>query len=169
MISYVNCKPSGDFVETLGTTFLAHILKRVSDRLITAEEEWYAAHGFTMSPRTASMLFALDRFENLAITQLADLLHQSHQLSQRWVKELVALGLVETGTDPGDARRTLVGLTKAGRQETGRLKSATAEIENAVNVLLEEHSPGLFESLWTLERAIVRGEFVLRLDSSVRK
>ncbi len=157
-----------DFVESLGPSFLAHLLRRISDELVDAEKPWYREADLVNPPRTASTLLALDQKGPLSITELATLLRQSHQLVQQWIKELRSCNLVLTSTDPADRRRSLVSLTKKGRREVRRLSDYIMPIETAVVDLLEATNPELYEALWRLERTLRTQPFIDRIRAADR-
>ena len=49
-------EPDTDFIENEGLAFLAHLLRRVSDRLVDGFEDWYPEAGIAAPVRTASTL-----------------------------------------------------------------------------------------------------------------
>ncbi|MFV3129123.1 MarR family winged helix-turn-helix transcriptional regulator [Niveispirillum sp. KHB5.9] len=149
-----------DFIQSLGPAFLAHLLRRVSDQLVEADQQWHAEAGVLNPPRTSSTLLALDAKGPMSVTQLAGLLRQSHQLVMQWIDALRAAGLVETIRDPKDARRLIVSLTDAGRDQMPALRRTIAAVEQATQAMLAEIAPGLFENLWGLERALRNAPFV---------
>ena len=152
-----------DFIERQGPAFLAHLLKRVSDELVTAAGHWYPEAGVTAPPRTTSTLLALGDQGPMGVTELARLLRQSHPLVITWVRQLASLGFVEQRADAGDGRRTVVALTRKGRAEVRRLHAALATMAQASQALLDEAAPGLFEALWRVEHACRKTPFVDRL------
>jgi MarR family transcriptional regulator, organic hydroperoxide resistance regulator len=154
---------TGDFVESLGPAFLAHLLRRISDALVEADRQWHAEAGIKNPPRTSSTLLALDANGPMSVTQLAGLLRQSHQLVMQWIHALQAEGLVESKRDPSDARRTLVSLTRAGRKQIPALRHTIAAVEHATRALIQEVAPGIHEDLWNIEHALRREQFVERI------
>ena len=149
-----------DFIESLGPAFLAHLLRRVSDELVEADRQWHAEAGIANPPRTTSTLLALDAKGPLAVTELATLLRQSHQLVMQWIRALEAEGLVETRRDPGDGRRSIVALTKAGRDQLPALRHTIQVVAIATQALIDRTAPGLWQGLWNIERALRRAPFV---------
>lgn len=152
-----------DFIETLGPAFLAHLLRRLSDELVEADKLWHAERGLKSPPRTASTLLVLEQHGNLAVTELADLLDQSHQLVQQWIGKLQRLDLICVRRDPADARRSLVSLTDEGRNEAAHLRKEIRSTETAVRALVDEVSPGLIETLWVMERNLRERSFIDRI------
>lgn len=152
-----------DFIEDEGLSFLAHLMRRLSDEFVRGCAEWYPTAGMISPPRCASTLHALDRFGPLGITDIAREISQSHPLAIRWVRQLMALELVETKTDTSDKRRTIVTLTAAGEAEMTRSRLADAVIEQAYRNLMREADAPVFEALWRIERACRAKPFEERL------
>lgn len=156
----------GDFIESLGPAFLAHLLRRLSDALVEADKQWHAERNIDVHPRTSSTLLALDRRGSLAVTELARLLSQSHPLVIKWIKNLGDRGLVAVAPDPKDRRRSLVSLTAKGRTEAARLKDVIRAVDTATQRLIDETAPGLFEALWRMERLLRDRPFVERIRAA---
>jgi MarR family transcriptional regulator, organic hydroperoxide resistance regulator len=158
-----------DFIRAQGPAFLAHLLRRISDELVQGAIDWYPKAGVIAPPRTASTLLALDARGPLGVTTLAVLLRQSHPLVITWIRQLEALGLVETLADPGDRRRSVIALTRKGRAEVKRLREALVPMEQASRELLDAAAPGMFDALWRIEQACRDQPFAQRLESRARR
>jgi len=155
-----------DFIHDQGPAFLAHLLRRLADELVQAGADWYPTVGVGASPRTLSTLLLLDEQGPLGVTELASRLRQSHPLVIVWIKELSALSLVESISDSGDRRRTIVRLTPAGRREVARVRAALGAMESASRELLALAGPRAWESLWAMERGCRERPFVERLQAA---
>ncbi len=51
--------PTQDFVKQQGLSYLAHLLRRISDELVEGVENWSAGSGLRSPARTRSTLMAL--------------------------------------------------------------------------------------------------------------
>ena len=140
-----------DFVRAQGMPFLAHLLRRLADRMISEAGQFYARKGVTAPARTASTLLLLREEGAQSVTDLAARLRQSHPLAITWIRQLGKLGFVTQATDPSDRRRTLVDLTAAGREEAERTRAALEKLGRAYEQLLAEAGADLFEGLWRLD------------------
>lgn len=156
-----------DFIKDEGVPFLAHLMRRLSDDFVRGCTEWYPAAGLLSPPRCASTLHALDRFGPMGITDIAREISQSHPLVIRWVRQLMALGLVETRASPVDKRRTMVALTPAGEAEMVRSRAADAALTLAYQRLMAEADAPVFEALWRMERACRERPFEDRLHEAM--
>jgi DNA-binding MarR family transcriptional regulator len=157
---------SEDFIRRQGPAYLAHLLGRLSDELVRGAVAWYPEVGVTAPPRTTSTLLALDEHGPLGVTEISTLLRQSHPLIINWIKQLRDYGFVETRTDTGDRRRTVVALTAKGVAETRRLRKALARMGETSQALMDEAASGLFDALWRMEQACRREAFAVRLRGS---
>jgi DNA-binding MarR family transcriptional regulator len=152
-----------DFIHQQGPAFLAHLLRRVSDELVRAGSQWYPEVGVTVLPRTTSTLLVLDDHGPLGVTEIALLLRQSHPMVITWIKQLGALGFVETRSDPKDGRRSVIALTDEGRSQIQRLRRALVIMSQASQRLMGEGNADVFKALVLMDEAIQRKPFVDRL------
>ena len=153
----------GDFIREQGPAFLAHLLRRISDELVSGAAEWYPEVGVDAAPRTASTLLALADRGPLGVTEIAELLQQSHPLVITWVRRLRADGLVRVRPDAGDRRRTVVALTPKGSAEVARLRKALTVMAEASQQLMEDAGRGVFEALWRIAEMCSRTPFAEQL------
>ena len=140
-----------DFVRTKGLLFLAHLLRRLADRMIAEAGEFYAEQGISAPPRTASTLLLLLEQGPQNVTELAGKLRQSHPLAITWIRQLGKLGFVERSDDPSDGRRTRISLTARGEEEARRMRNALDRLGRAYGELLAQAGDGIFEALWRLD------------------
>ncbi|MBD9370382.1 MarR family winged helix-turn-helix transcriptional regulator [Xanthomonas sp. XNM01] len=158
-----------DFIQQQGPAFLAHLLRRLADELVHGAADWYPTVGVTAPPRTISTLLALDAHGPLGVTELAGLLRQSHPLVIVWIRELTRLSLVKSSDDPADRRRTLVALTKKGRNELVHIREALVVMEQASSELLDTAGEDSLRMLWALERSCRELPFLERLQRTNQK
>lgn len=152
-----------DFIQQQGPAFLAHLLRRLSDELVRGGSEWYPEVGVTAAPRTTSTLLALAEHGPLGVTEIADLLQQSHPLVITWIRQLKADGFIRPRADSKDKRRTVVALTAKGASEVKRLRKALLTMRDASQRLMDDAASGLFDALWRMEQACGATPFAQQL------
>lgn len=152
-----------DFIKKQGLSFLAHLLRRLSDDFVRGFAAWNEETGIRAPPRTHSTLRALDDQGPLGVTEIALLLRQSHPLVITWIRQLKELGLVEARLDPNDRRRTVLSLTPAGEAEVETQKGASLIMERAFQRLMAEADADIFDALWRMEEALLHEPFLDRL------
>jgi MarR family transcriptional regulator, organic hydroperoxide resistance regulator len=155
--------PMDDFIQGQGLPFFAHLLRRLSDEFGRGSAQWFAENGIAAPPQTVSTLLALDEKGPLSLTELAEILRQSHPLVITWVRLLKAPGFIASTSDPDDGRRTLLSLTPAGRDEVARLRPMLTVVARAYSRLIKESEAELFDGLWRVEEACRREPFADRL------
>ena len=155
-----------DFVRAEGVFFLAHILRRLSDEIIDGCVSWYAEMGLDLPPRTASTLHLLYRRGPQSVTEMSSALRQSHPLAIQWIRQLNALGLVETANDESDRRRTIVSLTVQGAETAERLIASHEKFEMAYLRLAHDADADPFDALWRIECALRQRSMRDRLCST---
>ena len=144
-----------DFVRGLGPAYLAHILRRLSDRLIAGAAAAYPDLGVTTPPRATSTLLILKELGPLPVTVLAKHLRQSHPLVIRWIASLTELGFVEKRSDHEDGRRSLVALTEKGKREVERVRKALAVVgDRTLELIADADAEGVIDALWRIEDAL---------------
>lgn len=148
---------SDDFIREQGLPFLAHLLRRLSDRMVAEAGAFEAGLEVRAPPRTASTMLLLLARGPQAVTEIADRLRQSHPLVIDWIRQLRALGLVTKSTDPADRRRSLVALTDAGVAEAKRMAALSPRIGAAYAAVLAEADADVVDALWRVYDLIERG------------
>ncbi len=157
-----------DFIQEQGPAFLAHLLRRISDELVAGAAEWYPEVGVDAAPRTTSTLLVLSQRGPLGVTEVADLLRQSHPLVITWVRQLKADGFVRLRPDATDGRRTVIALTAKGAAEVARLRKALRVMSDASRHLMDEAGRGVFDALWRMAESCGRTPFVQQLREKAR-
>ena len=160
-----------DFIRAQGLPFLAHLLRRLSDRMVAEAGAFEAGLEIVAPPRTASTMLLLLTEGPQTVTGISARLRQSHPLVISWIKQLRALGLVTKSTDPKDGRRSLVALTEAGVAEAKRMAALSPVIGEAYAAVSAEAEADLFEPLWRVHDLIERGRLAdaLRLSPAAAR
>ena len=146
-------EPDSDFIKHEGLSFFAHLLRRVSDRLVDGFEDWYREAGIAAPVRTASTLRVLYRKGPLPVTTIAKEICQSHPLVITWIRQLKALEMVRSRSHPDDARMSIIELTELGRETARQMIQADEPIEKAYRTLFAETDGDCFAALWRIEEA----------------
>jgi DNA-binding MarR family transcriptional regulator len=153
-----------DFIRGQGLPFLAHLLRRISDLMVSEAGDWEDEElGVRAPPRTASTMLLLAEQGPQSVTQIAEKLRQSHPLVISWLRQLEKLAFVKSSTDPADARRTLVALTPTGRAEARRMAEGSEKIGRAYAKLLREADADVHEALWRVHDLLRQGRLAALL------
>ncbi|MGR6330002.1 MarR family winged helix-turn-helix transcriptional regulator [Sphingomonas sp. XXL09] len=127
-----------DFVEAQGNVFLAHRLRRASDRIVDQVGGMLAAMGLDVPPRGASMLLMLDEHGSIGVVEIARRLRLSHPLIVRMAQRFEELGLVSIEVDPEDARRRRLITTEKARREAAAIRAFNKRLAAMFDALFAE-------------------------------
>lgn len=113
------------------------------------------AEGVQFPPRAAPiMLLLLTEDAGLSAADLAKALHQPHQLVTQRIDALLACGVITRRPDPADARRKVLQVTPAGRQQLAQLKDLLDRLEQVYAALFAEIGCDLAEAVLRAEAAL---------------
>ncbi|TBR40434.1 MULTISPECIES: MarR family winged helix-turn-helix transcriptional regulator [Dyella] len=158
-----------EFIESQGLIFLPHILRRLANRFSDACDETFPDFGIVVPPRLVSTVHLLFEQGPQAVTDIANAVRQSHPFVIKAVKELKALSLVDTRSDPKDGRRTIVRLTTKGKAQAQRLLDVRPVFEAAYRRLMKEADADLFDALWRMEERLAKVDFTQRIEAERAK
>lgn len=155
-----------DFVTSLGPAFVAHRLRRLSDRIVDEIAKALAEQGLRVPPRSASTILLLAERGPMGPVDIARALKFSHPLMVRALRVLEELELVSAVEHPDDQRRRLVELTALGREEAATLQRFNTRLNRVMREVLDEGSgsaDAFLEMLDTIVRSLDREPLSTRL------
>lgn len=157
-----------DFVDSLGPAFLAHRLRRLSDRMVDQVGAALVREGLSVPARSISTLLLLRNRGPLGPVEIGKELRFSHPLMVRSLRTLEALGLVEAIPDEADQRRRRVKLTGKGEREADCGTAIAAEIARQLSLRAIEAGVDLdrlLGSLDALSASLARHPIIFELDA----
>jgi len=157
-----------DFVDSLGPAFLAHRLRRLSDRMVDQVGAALVREGLSVPARSISTLLLLRERGPLGPVEIGKELRFSHPLMVRSLRTLEALGLVEAIPDEADQRRRRVRLTAEGHREANAGIAIAAEIARQLSLRAIEAGVDLdrlLGSLDALSGSLARHPIIFELNS----
>lgn len=129
---------SRNIIEELGSLALATRLKNLSDRLAKDVAQIYKESSFEFEPRWFTLIYALKEGEELAVTELAAMLNQTHPAVNQVANVLVEKGLVSERKDKEDQRKRLLQLTAKGLKLIEQMNPLWEQIKQANDDLIKE-------------------------------
>ena len=144
------------FIHRLGPLALGSRLKNLSDRLMKEMSTIYRQLGVEFEPRWFTIFQVVLQQDEIAVTEIADVLGLTHPAVVQVVNILERKGLVAARQDPEDRRRRLVTLTEEGRCLVNQLEPLWEDVRQATTELLSETDPSLLSALDSLEKALER-------------
>ena len=146
---------SRNIIEELGSLALATRLKNLSDRLAKDVAQIYKESSFEFEPRWFTLIYALKEGEELAVTELAAMLNQTHPAVNQVANVLVDKGLVSERKDKEDQRKRLLQLTAKGLKLIDQMNPLWQQIKKA-NDKLNKESGDLLTTLEKVESSLNR-------------
>ena len=129
---------STDTTDLDDISFLGRLSEALSQRIEEQTRPLFDDAGITIPVRSCSLLTALDAAGEASAAELARALGQSHQLVVQKCPALLRLGVITQHADPADARRKILRLTDAGRDQLRRIDDYSAKISDVYRTLFEE-------------------------------
>jgi DNA-binding MarR family transcriptional regulator len=154
-----------DFVETQGNVFVAHRLRRASDRIVDQVGEMLAAEGLDVPPRGASMLMMIDERNAIGVVEIAQQLRLSHPLIVRMAQRFEQLDLVKIEIDPVDGRRRRLVPTEKGRREAEAIRTFNTRLAAMFDALFTEIDSPLVAVLDRLDAALKAAPIAARMGA----
>ncbi|MBI1403815.1 MAG: MarR family transcriptional regulator [Porphyrobacter sp.] len=154
---------SATFLHRNGRVFLAHRLKRLSDRLVSEIGAEIEHLGLKVPPTAGSTLALLAREQRLGIVEIAQQIGVSHPFVIRLVARLEELGLIRVQPDESDLRRKWVSLTAAGASEAAALARLNVALEECYADIARETSADLLVTIDAFEVALAAAPLRRRL------
>jgi DNA-binding MarR family transcriptional regulator len=101
----------------LSAAFIANQIERLAELIVSQGNDMLEASGIKFPSRAVSTVLFVGENEPASTADIARALGQPHQLATQRVDLLIQLGILERIGDPDDARRKLLRLTPAGREQ----------------------------------------------------
>jgi len=143
-----------DIIEELGSLALATRLKNLSERLARDVSQIYKQSAFEFEPRWFALVYALKDGEELSVTELSNMLKQTHPAVNQVANVLVEKKLVDERKDEGDQRKRLLKLSKKGEKLVKQMSDLWQKIKEANDQLLKDTGGDLLNNLDKVESAL---------------
>ncbi len=142
----------GDFTESQGRAFLAHRVRRSSERIVEQVAAELLHTGLSVPP--ASMLLLVDEQAPIGVAEISRRLQLSNPMIVRIAQRFKELGLVRIEEDPGDARRKRLIPTNKGKAEAKALRGFNIRIAEMFGEAFAEIGCDLIAMLDRLDGAV---------------
>ena len=143
-----------DFIESQGNVFVAHRLRRTSDRIVRQVGEVLATLDIDVPPRGGSMMLLIAEEGPIGVVEISRRLRLSHPLIVRMTQRFADAGRATVQTDPADARRRLVAPTEKGFRQAAQLRAFNARLGGIFDALFAEIDAQVIEILDRLDAAL---------------
>lgn len=158
-----------DFYDRVGIVAIGSRLRRIGDRMADDAAAIYARYGTKLQPRWFPVLRILSERDDASITSIADEIGHSHASVSQIVGEMARNRYVELTKGKDDARKTLVSFTRKGKEAAAKLSVQYQDVAAAVERLLAESDPSLWEALAAFEAALATKSLYERVNEARRR
>jgi DNA-binding MarR family transcriptional regulator len=154
-----------DYIESHGSAFLAHRLRRSSDRIVDQISGVLLQLGLDVPPRGASMLLLIVEHQQIGVVEISRRLRLSHPLIVRMAREFQERGLVEVNADPSDGRRRVLSPTDKARHEAAALTAFNTDLNALFDDLFADIDASLISVLDRFDAQLDASSIPVRLDA----
>jgi DNA-binding MarR family transcriptional regulator/GNAT superfamily N-acetyltransferase len=151
-----------DFYNTVGKMALGSRLRRLSEQITEDAGQVYAMYHVPLQPKWFPVFHALSQGHDKTITAIAEEIGHSHPSVSTIIREMVKEGIVTEKKDKHDGRKTVVALSKKGKEIMASIAPQYTDVTNAI----EEAMSQTRYDLW---KAIEEWEFLLNQKSLLRR
>jgi DNA-binding MarR family transcriptional regulator len=160
---------SDDFIESLGTPFLAHRLRRSSHLILQQIGAELLSKKLNVPPRGASMMLLIDQMSPIGVAEISRRLRLSHPLIVRMAQTFVDAGLITVLKDPHDGRRKQLIATQRGHAEAEAFRELNGQLSVVFDELFAELGCDIIGLLDKLEAALKARSINARLSPTSPK
>lgn len=151
-----------EIFDKTGKSALGSRLRLFSAMITDDAAKIYKWYDMDFAPKWFPVFFVLSQDTEKTITEIAVEIGHSQPSVSKIVREMTNAGLVKENQKSSDKRRNLVALTKKGRSFSDKLKFQLADVEAAVEGLINEARHNLWE-------ALAEWEFLLDQKSMLKR
>src|SRR5689334_8495846 len=151
-----------DFYNNAGKMALGSRLRRLSDQITEDAGQVYKMYNVALQPKWFPVFHALSQGTDKTITAIAEEIGHSHPSVSTIIREMVKQGIVIEKKDKQDGRKTVVGLSKKGKEIVKDIAPQYTDVTAAIEMALSQ----THYDLW---KAIEEWEFLLNQKSLLRR
>lgn len=155
-----------DFLKELEYLGFTARIKRISDALIYNSRELYKAMDLGIEPNWHLIFLALKKEEKLSVTELAEMLHLSHQAIVKIANKMKSGGYIASIPSRDDSRKQLLYLTEKSLEEFPKYEKEWNNIKSIIEDLV---SPEFFHNIQSFEEKIAKESFAERYLKLISK
>lgn len=135
------------FYESAGKMALGSRIRYLAEMVTSEASRIYAAYGTELHPKWFPVFYVLSKASNSTVTSIADAIGHTHVSVSKTLKEMSRAGLLNETPDKKDRRKTLISLSKRGREIAKKIESQYQDVNAAVEDLSREATQDLWATL----------------------
>ena len=130
---------------------VASRMRMLSERLTEESNKIFDLYGIGLKPKWFPVFYVLSESEDQGITAIAEEIGHSHPSVVKIVREMSQAGLVRERKDKQDGRRTIVGLTKKGRDMAQKIQTQYNDVTQAIENTLAQTTHNIWHAMEEFE------------------
>lgn len=136
-----------EFFNRVGKLALGSRLRILTEKMVSDASLIYKMYGVELQPKWFPAFYLLAEDGEKAITEIAREIGHSHASVSKIIGEMVKKGIVTEKKDKTDGRRTVVTLSKKGREISLKIKDQYTDINSAVDELSSQATYDLWKAI----------------------
>ncbi len=157
------------FFARTGVMALGSRLRRFSDLVTQDAAAIFRLADLEFEPRWFPVFYVLAEEGPLSVGEVAERIGQTHASVSQVARQMQRSGVVAFQNDAADGRRRLLALTATGRHMQQYMEPLYADVQQAVQEMLDATSPAFWPALRALEEALSKHSLLERVREVRRK
>jgi GNAT superfamily N-acetyltransferase/DNA-binding MarR family transcriptional regulator len=153
-----------NFYQKTGKLAIGSRLRHLSERITEEAAKIYRLYDIEFQPRWFPVFYVLSEGTGRTITQIAQEIGHSHVSVSQIVKDMVREGYAVEKSDPKDGRKTVVELSKTGKDITSKINEQYLDVNAAIEKALTETDHNLWKALEEWEHLLERKSLLQRVQ-----
>ncbi len=158
-----------EFYNRAGKMALGSRLRRLSERLTEDAALVYKLYENDLQPKWFPVFYVLSQVKDQSVTAIATDIGHSHPSVSKIICEMASTGLVNVKNDKADGRRSVVSLSKKGKDIAERIKQQYTDVGNAVEEALLETRNNLWNAIEEWEFLLDQKTLLYRVKEQKKK
>lgn len=152
------------FYEKTGKMALGSRLRRLSELITEDAAQIYKMYGVDLQPRWFPVFYVLSNKDEMTITEIANEIGHSHVSVSQIVKSMLKKGYVVEKNHKQDKRKTVVALSKAGREISEKIQDQYEDVQGAIEQALSETNHDIWRAIDEWEHLLQRKTLIRRVE-----
>jgi len=139
-------------------------LRRLSELITEDAAQIYKMYGVDLQPRWFPVFYVLSDKDDMTITEIANEIGHSHVSVSQIVKSMLKKGFVVEKNHKHDKRKTVVALSKAGREISAKIQDQYEDVQKAIEQALAETNHDIWKAIDEWEHLLQRKTLIRRVE-----
>lgn len=152
------------FFDVTGKMAIGSRVRLLADNISRDAAEIYKIYGNDLQPKWFPVFYVLSQCEESSAAAIAEQIGHSHVSVSKILAEMAKARLVTEKGDPTDKRRTLIALSKRGREIAKKIEVQYTDVNAAIEELVNQANHNLWEALAEWEYLLEKKSLLARVN-----